>query len=624
MRSGFVGTVGPSPARAAGQTGASSETDGHERVLLAADWCWLAARTRAGERLSVARHPSGATVAVLGELVDTSTPLATAEDLFSRLRADGAGVELDPAGFEGSYQVLVIDASRRTIRLINDHLASRPLFHGEDGGRFGFGRSEAEVTRLLGRASRLSFEGAAGFLAVGYPLGSLTLIEGVRRLRPARDLLVNADGMARERAWWDLSFGDPAPRRLHEAVEELHDLTRVSLGDALADGGPFHLALTGGLDSRLLLALLREVGKRPETAFTWYHRPDVNGSDPEVARALAAIAGVPHRTLRYAPDAFALHLDDWLRASALGSDNLGHFCAGETFLADHGLPPHPVLLGDHALGLGGSFATDADAIAGVLRTPWPALSPALRALLAPEAVERLREAVVGQVEAISAATDATRPKDLHHYLYFHVGVFGWLLAPGYYKEPVMPARRPLASRALLEAASRWPAELRLDKRVVVSLLRERFADLHAVPTADRSALVDWRAAVRDVASVGDALGGMLAEAVRDGRLLARDLRRDAVADRLAALRRAAPATRDQRLVRAWGVRLRRAVGHLRLAAGPLQRLERLMRRAAGRDGGPDDDLRYLFRVGLLAAYERQLADDTGRPTAPGATEGAGV
>jgi len=625
VRSGFVGAIGPRPVRSAAPPDWPPEAGDDERVLLASDWCWVAARTRADERLSVVRHPSGAILAVLGQLVDTNrspSAIVSADDLSASLGDDVASAELDPTRFEGSYQVLVIDEPRRTLRLINDHLASRPLFHGRDAGRFCFGRSEAEAARLLGRAPRLSFEGAAGFLAVGYPLGSLTLTDGIHRLRPAREVLVRADGSARERAWWDLSFGEEAPRRLYEAVEELHELARTSLGHTLADGAPFQLALTGGYDSRLLLALLREAGSRPETAFTWYHLPDVAGSDPEIARSLAAVAAVPHRALRYAPASFAVHLDDWLRASALGSDNLGHFCAGERFLADHGLPAHPVLLGDHVLGLGGAFSTSADAIAGVLRTPWPGLSPALRALLTPEAAARVRDAVAGQVESIAAASDATRPKDLHHYLYFHVGVFGWLLAPGYYKEPVMAARRPLASRALLDAASRWPAELRHDKRVVVALLRERFADLHALPTADRSALVDWLAAVRDVASVGDALHGMLTEATRDGCALAGDLQPDAVAARFAALRQPAAATTDRRRLRTWGVQVRRGLGHLRAVAGPLHRVERLLRRAAALEGGPNDDLRQLFRVGLLAAYGRQLASDAGR-RAPASAETVG-
>lgn len=578
-------------------------------MLLDDSWGWAAARTRATERFSVARHEAGTTIAVLGLLVDTSRSvpsLTSATDLIELLGSDGGG-PLDLGRFEGSYQVLVIHERQRAVRLISDHLGSRPLFHSQDVTPVCFGRSEAEVTRLLGRAPRLSLDGAAGLLVAGYPLGSTTLTEGVHRLRPARELVISADGSTLERPWWDLSFDDPAPLSLGEAVEELHALARASIRATLADGTPFQLGLTGGYDSRLLLALLREARSLPETAFTWFSRSNVPGSDPEIARALADRSGVPHSSLQYDPESFAVHLDEWLRTSALGSDNLGHFCAGEQFLADHGLPARPVLLGDHVLGLGGVFSNNDAAIAGVLRTPWPELPPTLRDLLTPAAADRLRERVGAQIAAIAAPTDARQPKDLHHYLYFHVGVFGWLLAPGYYKEPITEARRPLASRALLAAATRWPTALRHDKRVVVALLRERFPDLHAVPTADRSALVDWPAAVQHVASLSENLDGMLQDATRDGSALASDLRPDAIGLRFAALKRAPTAVADQRgRLRAWGVRMRRTLGHLRPIAGPFHRIEHLLRRAVMHEGGLDDDVRHLFRIGLLAAYERRL------------------
>ncbi len=617
MRSGFVGSIGLSPyPRATVPPRAVIEDAGSECVLLDAPWGWVAARLRAAERFDVARHPFGTTIAILGLLVDASgvaPVLTSAEDLAALLGPDGAGT-FDPARFEGSYQVLVIDERRRRVRLINDHLASRPLFHSHDVTPFCFGRSETEVAANLGRTPRVSLDGAAGFLANGYPLGPYTLVEGVRRLRPARDVRIEADGGMRERQWWDLTFGGEAPTRLGDAVEEVRSLARASIAATLADGVPFQLALTGGYDSRLLLALLREAGRLPEATFTWMHRPGVAGSDPDVAHALAERCGVPHHALRYDPASFATHVETWTKTSALGSDNLGHFCAGEHFLSDHGLPARPVLLGDHVLGLGGAFATNDEAIASVLRTPWPDLSPTIQALLTPEAVQRLRETVGAQIAAIAEPCNACSPKDLHHYLYFHVGVFGWLLAPGYYKEPVVEARRPLASRALLTAAARWPASLRHDKRVVVALLRDQFPDLHAVPTADRSALVDWPTAVRDVTRLRDVLEGMLQSAIRDGSVLAGDLQHDTLTARLVALcRSTSTSTTGRRRMRALAVRARRALGHIGSIAGPLHRVGRLLRHTVAHEGAADDDVRQLFRIGLLAAFERQLALEPSGP-----------
>lgn len=609
MSSGFVGRVGQRADRRVGADGGETPGQGQGTVVLNTEWAWIAIRARPGDHVSRATDGrSGRTVAVVGTLVDTAVSpprVVHARDVLAE------GRELDPArlrDFDGSYQLLVLDEHRRTVRLIGDHLGSRPLFFDDDPAAKCFGRSEDEVVALAGRRPSLSQEGAIGFLALGFPIGGRTLIDGVRRLRPARELVLDGEGRCSERRWWDLSFAQVGPTRLDDAVDQLHELGMAAHRAVRADGAQLDLALTGGYDSRLVLAMLRETDLLPEGAFTWSSRPGVPGSDPEIAAALAEIAGVPHRSLHYGPETFASRLDAWIRLSALRSDNLGHVCAGATFLHDEGLEPRPVLLGDHVLGLGAEFASRNDAIASVLRVPWPGLSRSLAALLPMSELRHIQATLRDQVEAILAESDATQPKDVHHYLYFHVGVFDWLLAPGYYKEPVLEARRPLAGRALLDAAASWPAALRRDKRVAVTLLRRRYKDLHAVPVADRSALVDWPAAMRSVPSLRHSLGSMLDDAAEGRHPLLAELRTDELNARFEALQHA-PARSGHRRVRAAGVRLRRALGGVPALGAGLRHLERVARRVVADDGDGSGDLRQLFRVGLLARYERLLDDE---------------
>lgn len=625
VSSGFVGLVGSRRDRRVPDSRTDAHDEEREAVLLDTDWAWIAVRSRPTDRVSSSRDEAmGRTVAVLGSLIDVSAsvprPTSAAE-----LLAGGYPLPAEHLRrFEGDYQVLVIDEPRRTIRLIGDHLGSRPLFYSDTPGPSAFGRSESEVVSLLGRDARLSSQGVAGFLAIGFPVGGLTLTDGVSRLRPARELAIASDGRRKEHAWWDLSFGGEGAGTLDDAVDELHELALVAHRAATAEGDDFHLALTGGIDSRLVLGILREIGRPPARAFTWLSQHGVPGSDPEIARILATIAGVPHEALAYRPEAFTDHLDTWLRASALRSDNLGHICAGPDFLEDHRVAPRPVFLGDHVLGLGGEFANRDDAIASVLRLPWPDLSPSLAALLPTSDFADIQQALREQVSSLLADADATDPKDLHHYLYFHVGIFNWLLAPGYYKEPAVAARRPLASRALLDAAARWPAGLRNDKRVVVTLLQRRYRDLRAVPVADRSALVDWTDAVQNVPAVRETLHDMLDEAADSSHPLLKRLRHEEIRRRFAALQQARTPSIGGSRMRSVGVRIRRVVGRVRVLARPLRHLERLARRTIADGGNRAGEVRQLFRIGLLARYERLLRDDTGRADAPTGSDRIGT
>ena len=358
VSSGFFGRVGPGACdkRAVQQQGG----DPIETVesVFDAEWATIDAGLREAERFSLARDAeAGLVAAVIGTLVDVvaSPPrLVSAADLLTRLRARS---RLELADFEGTYQIVIAREREREVTISSDHLSSRPLFHTYEGGLATFGRSETEVVLLTAREPRLCLDGAIGLLAVGFPLGERTLTEGIERLRPARELVLQVDRRPHQRTWWDLSFANVTTSHVGVAAEELHARAQISQLATTIDGAPLHLALTGGMDSRLILGLMRETGRLPASTFTWGQRRDVPGSYLEIAQQLAQVAGTDHSTLTYQPDDFAEHLDEWLWISALRSDNLGHFCAGPSFLERCGVPVGPVLLGDHALGVGGRYGS---------------------------------------------------------------------------------------------------------------------------------------------------------------------------------------------------------------------------------------------------------------------------
>lgn len=117
-------------------------------------------------------------------------------------------------------------------------------------------------------------------------LDTRSLLQGIRRLGPGGRLSVTA---GRERHLAEQDWSPPACPDAPEAA--IHDRLRACLQPDLPDGARLSLGLSGGLDSRLLLALLADSDHADVQVHT-FGAPD--HPDVRIAKQLAVAAGLPH------------------------------------------------------------------------------------------------------------------------------------------------------------------------------------------------------------------------------------------------------------------------------------------------------------------------------------------
>ena len=192
---------------------------------------------------------------------------------------------------DGSYAVCRWDAER--LELVTDNLASRALWYVLSGDLFLASTSQRALVCLLGDL-RLN-EAAVAWLASSGTLGPDNAWDTRLRRVPAAAVL------SLDRRTWTTQCTagsldpDPQPlpdevhlQRWRDAILETCAELRVSLDTWL-------LPLSGGLDSRTLLAALIEDGRRPRCV-TWGLRRSLDDpeSDSVVARRLADHYGVEH------------------------------------------------------------------------------------------------------------------------------------------------------------------------------------------------------------------------------------------------------------------------------------------------------------------------------------------
>jgi len=197
----------------------------------------------------------------------------------------------------GSFNVAWWDSNARRLVLANDKLGNRLLFYGLRGGRLVFASMLARVMAATVLSSEVDVGGLADLLNCGHTLGERTLFKDVRILPPGRVLTYDRGELHVQQYWfWDHieAHGRYDARRL----DELEDVFKTAVRRSVRPDLTSSLALTGGLDSRCVLAAAVNQGL-PLVTHTG-GQPD--STDVVLAQEVAAQAGVRHTFGLLSPD----------------------------------------------------------------------------------------------------------------------------------------------------------------------------------------------------------------------------------------------------------------------------------------------------------------------------------
>jgi len=163
------------------------------------------------------------------------------------------------AKINGSVAAAIWNPETRKLILFPDRYGMRPIFYTYRKGVFAFA-SEMKALLALG-AMNLELDEAAvmELLTLDMIGADRTFIKSIRRL-PFGSVLTYQDGLVRVDDRWKLEFRLPQEQRtdedyLEEFIEILKDAVSERLNDPRAA-----IALSGGLDSRFLLALAVDRG----------------------------------------------------------------------------------------------------------------------------------------------------------------------------------------------------------------------------------------------------------------------------------------------------------------------------------------------------------------------------
>jgi asparagine synthase (glutamine-hydrolysing) len=164
--------------------------------------------------------------------------------------------------FIGMFAFALYNRHSRELFVARDRVGVKPLYYSVSDGRFAFA-SELRAMQALCPGLTVNQDAIADFLAVGYIRAPYTPFTGVHKLLPGHYLILR-DGQphALHRYWSPEAFfthqSVPRITNASEARSRLREIMANSAAYRMVADVPVGVFLSGGIDSSLLTALLRE------------------------------------------------------------------------------------------------------------------------------------------------------------------------------------------------------------------------------------------------------------------------------------------------------------------------------------------------------------------------------
>lgn len=216
------------------------------------------------------------------------------------------------ADLDGMFGLAVWDEPQGRLLLARDRTGKKPLYYHHDGRRLLFA---SEIKAFLGHPSfeaEIDRDAVAPYFLYGYVPLPRSWFRGVRQVEPGGLLTFDRSGLTASRRYWQLSFpteeeaaSRPSPTRA-EAAGRVRELVTQAVKRRLMSDVPLGAFLSGGIDSTIVVGVMRELGVSPLKTFSIGFEGDAAYDETAVARQVAARFETDHTEFRVQPSAMGL------------------------------------------------------------------------------------------------------------------------------------------------------------------------------------------------------------------------------------------------------------------------------------------------------------------------------
>lgn len=215
------------------------------------------------------------------------------------------------SALRGMFAFAYFDATNGSLLLARDPFGKKPLYVAYDKtpGRswFGFASELTALERIAELDRRIDPEALGDYLLLQYVLAPRSIYRGVRKIEPGTWMRVDAQGrvsQARYFAWSAQCASCATAKSYEERLAELDEMLQTAVRRRMISDVPLGAFLSGGVDSALVVAMMRRLGATPKTYSVGFaNSPD---SEHAAAREIADRLECDHHEILVQPDAIEM------------------------------------------------------------------------------------------------------------------------------------------------------------------------------------------------------------------------------------------------------------------------------------------------------------------------------
>lgn len=212
---------------------------------------------------------------------------------------------------EGMFAFAFWDKQNQALLLARDPLGIKPLNIYQDNQRILFASELKAILAHPGVSRDIDLDALQLYLECQYIPAPFTIFKQVRKLQPARALRIE-NGQTHEWTYWNPSYEPKWAATEDELTDQLEVELKRSVSSMLVADVPLGAFVSGGIDSSLIAALMKDAGQTQPKIFNLGFIGNTSHSEHEYAARVAQHIGAEHHPLMVQPGDVISAFDQWV------------------------------------------------------------------------------------------------------------------------------------------------------------------------------------------------------------------------------------------------------------------------------------------------------------------------
>lgn len=206
----------------------------------------------------------------------------------------------------GMFSFAIYNKSKDELFIARDHFGIKPLYYSKNSEKFIFASELKALTEYKGLNKDLDYTAISDHLTFLWCPAPKTILSNVKKLPPGHYMVYTKGEITAVTQFYKQDYSKPynAPS-IKDAIKEVDRLFRSSVEEQLVSDVPLGLFLSGGLDSSIIAAYVRDLyPDKPIKAFTIdIQSGDLDGAveDLPYAKKVAAHLNIDLEIIKVSP-----------------------------------------------------------------------------------------------------------------------------------------------------------------------------------------------------------------------------------------------------------------------------------------------------------------------------------